>query len=688
MQVMIAKTYFQSKTELSGSDARRIDSFLKRLMDDPTNPGIGLERLRDVPDTNMWSARVSRDLRAILHYQGNHLIVLHVGHHDQAYAWAERRRVNPHPVTGALQIVVLPETQEATPEPQPTTAGPVQDPNLDFSRLTAQFLLAIGVPEEWISTVQAVRTETDFWRVQPLLPEEPGEALYSVALGEEVKPPKRIDSQADAAANPDNLRRLHIVESSDDIVALLTQPFETWMLYLHPSQRSLAEGDFNGPVKVTGAAGTGKTVVAIHRARHLARMGQRVLVATYSRRLSEDIRARVNRLCSTEERKLITVNTVHQRAFSTMQKINPNIRGLGSDDTRDCLLVDVPDDYLRFAKSLVLDEWQYVVDQQGITSLEEYLQTQRVGRGTHLGASERERMWSLFEPALKRMRNADALPWSMVCREAAEAIRSDHIPRPYDTVVIDELQDLNVQEIRFVTSLAPDGPNNLMLIGDAGQRIYPGGFSLRSLGIETRGRSRMLNINYRTTREIAKAASPLRSAATDSLDETDDPLTGIQDLRSGEAPIFKRFLQYEEETKYVAAEIARLIAEGIPPWQIAVFARIKRLRYWFEKALKDRQIPVDLPDKPNGPDHGKGVFVSTMHGAKGLEFRSVFVVGCQSGQVPWRIALDMAADEAAKQAAYQRERNLLYVSMTRARDQLYVTWTGQRSEFLKNMVET
>src|SRR5208283_2891843 len=142
--------------------------------------------------------------------------------------------------------------------------------------------------------------------------------------------------------------------------------------------------------------------------------------------------------------------------------------------------------------------------------------------------------------------------------------------------------------------------------------------------------------------------------------------------------------QYGEETKYVGKEVARLIAEGIPPWQIAVFARVKRLRYWFEKALKDRKIPVDLPDKPNGPDHGKGVFVSTMHGAKGLEFRYVFVVGCQCGQVPWRMAMDMAADETAKQAALQRERNLLYVSMTRARDQLYVTWTGQRSEFLKN----
>ncbi len=297
-------------------------------------------------------------------------------------------------------------------------------------------------------------------------------------------------------------------------------------------------------------------------------------------------------------------------------------------------------------------------------------------------------MWTLFEPALKRMRAARSLPWSIVCRDAAEALLSGRIPRPYDAVVIDELQDLNAQEIRFLTSLVPEGPNNLMLIGDAGQRIYPGGFSLRSLGIETRGRSRTLKINYRTTREIARAASHLRTTETDSLDETDEPLTGVQDLLSGEEPILKPFQQYADETKFVGDEVARLRVEGIPPNQIAVFARVKKLKYWFEQALKERDIPVDIPDDKNNPDHGKGVFVSTMHGAKGLEFRYVFIVGCQRGQVPSTVASNLAADEKAKQAAWQREKNLLYVSMTRARDQLYVTWTGQPSEFLKNLVKT
>ena len=279
-----------------------------------------------------------------------------------------------------------------------------------------------------------------------------------------------------------------------------------------------------------------------------------------------------------------------------------------------------------------------------------------------------------------------ALPWSMICRDATEAIQSERIRRHYDAVVVDEIQDLNVQEIRFLASLAADGPNRLTLIGDAGQRIYPGGFSLRSMGIETRGRSQTLKINYRTTREIAKAASHLRTHEMTSLDEVDEPLTKVQDLLSGEAPVLKGFQQYEQENEFVSEEIARLLAEGTPPNQIAVFARIKRLRYWFAKALKDRDISVDLPDQRDNEHLGQGVFVSTMHTAKGLEFRYVFIVGCQSDQVPSKMPLDMAADEAAKESARQREKNLLYVSMTRARDRLYITWTGRPSEFLRDLL--
>lgn len=686
VQVMIAKSYFQSKTELSGNDARRISAFVKKLMDDPSNPGIGLERLNDLSDTNLWSARVTQDLRAILYFRGSHLILLYVGHHDQAYAWAERRKVRSHPATGAIQIVVVPEIQEETPSLPPAPQPPPEDPNLDFSRFTPQYLLSLGVPEEWTSTVLAVRSEADFWHVHPLLPEEPAELLFALALGEQVKVPRRIDSEADAAANPDNLRRLHIVETTDEIESLLTQPFETWMLYLHPSQRHVVEGEFNGPVKVIGAAGTGKTVVAIHRARHLARTGWQVLVTTFNRRLCEDIRDRTTRLCSAEECGRIAVNTVHQQALSSLRSICPNVRGTNSDQTREVLLANTPDDLAGFQKQLVMEEWQFVVDQQGITALGEYLDVERVGRGTPLGPADRKRMWGLFEPAISAMTNAYMLPWSLVCRDAVEAIQSGRIPRRYDAVIVDEVQDLNVQEIRFLTSQVPEGANRLTLIGDAGQRIYPGGFSLRSLGIETRGRSRTLRVNYRTTREIARAASHLRSNATDSLDEADEPLATVQDLVSGEAPILKGFQRYEHENKFVSDEIARLIADGIPANQIAVFARIKRLRYWFEQALRERQIAVDLPDQRDGQDRGKGVFVSTMHGAKGLEFRYVFIVGCQCGQVPATMPLNMAADEAAKQAAFQREKNLLYVSMTRARDRLYVTWTGRASEFLRDLI--
>ncbi len=266
------------------------------------------------------------------------------------------------------------------------------------------------MPEEWVSVVQRVRSETDFWPIHAKLPEEPAELLYALALGEEVTPPKCIAPEAGVQANPDNLRRLHVVSGSEELQALLTQPFEAWRLYLHPSQRYLTEGDFHGPVKVTGAAGTGKTVVAMHRARHLSRQGKRVLLTTFGKRLSQDIQKRVGDLCSLEERNRIRVSTVHSQALAVLGKVQPGVQGRNSDFTRKTLEETLPEDLMGFAKQFLFEEWQYLVDQQGMASLEEYTEAPRIGRGTPLGPGDRERVWSLFAPAVRELLDADLLP--------------------------------------------------------------------------------------------------------------------------------------------------------------------------------------------------------------------------------------------------------------------------------------
>ena len=688
-QILLANTFYRSKSQLPSREAQRIDEFIQKMMADPSSPGIGLERIQGAADPNMWAARVSRDLRAILHHDGDCYMLLHVDHHDAAYAWAERRRIGPHPVTGAIQIVELPEVQ-FEPEPTwPVSPPPSEgtDENLNFGRFNAEYLLALGVPEEWVPAVQGVRTEEGFWPIHEKLPEEPAELLYALALGEEVKPPKPISPKSGVAANPDNLRRLHIVAEPGELQSLLTQPFDDWMLYLHPSQRHLSVADFNGPVKVTGAAGTGKTVVAMHRARHFARQGKHVLLTTFSRRLCENMQSKINRLCSPEERRQIEVGTVHSRARRMLRQRWPRVEGLNSDRTRELLKDELPSDLMGFSEQFVYEEWQYAVDQQGMTSWDEYRNASRVGRGTPLGPGERERLWGIFEPVLRQLEEWETLPWSIVCRRAREALDAGKLESPFDAIVIDEVQDLSSQEIRFLAALVPDESKSLMLIGDAGQRIYPGGFSLRSMGIEVRGRSRVLNINYRTTREITRAASHLRTNLLDDLDEGEEADAGLQNLLSGNAPIMKGFDRYEDENKFVGETIEKLITEGTRPHEIGVFARVKRLRYWFEKELTERGIPICLSEGRDDDKVENAVYVSTMHGAKGLEFRVVFIVGCQKGQVPAQAPVEMAGDEAERGKAMQREKSLLYVCMTRARDQLYITWTGWPSEFLAGVIE-
>jgi len=679
-QIMVANTFYRSKTELGAGEAQRVDKFIQKLITSPSNPGFGFEQIQGAADPNMLSARVNRDLRAILHRESNRFILLYVDHHDAAYAWATRRRVGPHPVTGAIQIVQLPEVR-VEPEPAPPPQDECIDNNLDFSRFSAEYLLSLGVPEEWVSAVQNIRTDEAFWPIYEKLPEEPGELLYSLGLGEEVKTPKRTSPDANVATNPDNLRRLHIVTEPNELEELLTKPFDDWMLYLHPSQRYLAIGEFNGPVKVTGAAGTGKTVVAVHRARHLARSGKEVLLTTFNRRLRENIQGRVTRLCTPNEAGSITVQTVHSFAMEMFRKLRPRVELLKSD--REWAEYAFFSDSAGFKQPFIFEEWQFAVEQQGVMEWEEYRDTPRVGRGKGLGEAERESLWKVFSPVLSKLDERNTLPWSIICRKVRAAIERGQLKGRFDTVIIDEVQDLSVQEIRLLAALAPQGPDNLILIGDAGQRIYPGGFSLRSMGIEVRGRSRVLNINYRTTREIASAARHLRDEVVDDLDEGGEESTGLQDLLSGNSPVLKGFNRYDEENTFVGDTIAKLIAGGTPPREIGVFARIKRLRWHFEQELQNRGIPIFVPDRSKHDETTNAVYVSTMHGAKGLEFRFVFIVGCQDGQLPASAPISMASDEMERKKALRREKSLLYVAMTRAREQLYISWTGRLSPFLR-----
>ncbi len=686
--VNVAKTFMKSASTLAGPDRARVFDFLNKFLNDPANPGLSTERVQGARDPNIWAARITGGLRTIYHHLGDAYTLLYAGQHDEAYGWAARRKLEHHPVTGTLQIV---DTTERVQESLPPSTVPAGAPRL-FAGKSSDYLLSLGVPTDWLPTIREIADDDQLLAVADKLPEEVAERLLRLAGGELVTPPTPVPPSQPISANPDNLRRFYVVQEASELCDLLQKPIEDWLRFLHPSQRELATGTFNGPVKVTGSAGTGKTVVAMHRARCLADQGKRVLLTSFVTTLCKNIEHNVQILCTDSQRKLITVGTVHSQALRLAREVDSLLAP--ADEERIAKLIERFQDFggAQFDKEFLSAEWTGVVENQGILSWDEYRDAQRTGRGRGLQVRERQAIWKVFQQVYEELADKRLAPWTQICRKAAEAIQTGRVRSPFDAVVIDEVQDLKPQEIRFLAVLAgikPPSPSGrgaggegLMLIGDAGQRIYPGGYSLRSLGIDVRGRSHVLRINYRTTEQIRRFADRILPELADDLDGGTETRKGTKSLLKGPAPTLRGFTTSKEQDAFIAQQVRRLFGQGLQPREIAVFARIGSRLESLQKALAAAGISSQLLSREEESAQADAIHLGTMHRAKGLEYKVVFVYDCSEGVVPHMTTLRRSKDPADYDAARAREQQLLYVSLTRARDEVFITWAGLPSPFL------
>lgn len=682
-----SKPYFLSVNRLDATDQARVNRFISRYMENPANPGTSLERVTDAKDLKIWSARVSRGLRAILYKDGGQSLLLYVGQHDEAYDWAARRRVEAHPVTGAVQIVETVESVEETLAALPTEES--SDALFPPDRYDNNYLLSLGLPIDWLPTIRRLTSEDELLVVMGRLPEEVGERLLALFVGEVVTPPKPTPIGAPITQNPDTLRRFFVVQDDADLADVLNQPLEAWIRFLHPSQRAMVDSSFAGPAKVTGSAGTGKTVVALHRARALARQGKHVLLTSYVKQLCRNLERQLAVLCRPEVAARIQVGTVHQQAFQIARTADSRIRAADDSEIRRLLTknreragADADDSFLR-------SEWANVIDRQGIMSWDAYRDADRRGRGRPLTVRDRERLWQVFGGVWSDLEAEHRTTWAGLCRLATEQLEQGRVPSPFDSVLVDEVQDLQPSAIQLLAALGGKGRDGLLLVGDAGQRIYPGGFSLRSLGIDVRGRSRVLRINYRTTAQIQRAADRLLGATADDLDEGSETRRGTTSLLRGPDPTLRGFATDAEELAFIAATIRRLVEGGLALREIAVFARTRKLGEKLRDGLREDGLSAQFlgeGDEDAAEGAEPGVHVSTMHGAKGLEFKAVFVAACDERRIPNAYVLEQLDDPAERELALAQERSLLYVSMTRARDEVFVTWSGKPSPFLQELL--
>ncbi len=687
VEFRIADTFTAALARLESQEQKAAKTAAFDLQMDPAGPGLQFHRIDRSRDQNFWSVRASRDLRLIIHKTAASFLLAYVGHHDDAYDWAERRRIEAHPKTGAVQIVEVRERVEeiGSPPPPVAPAEPVSAVRL-FSSLSADELLAVGVPADWIADVQGA-TEDGFLGFADRLPAEASEALLEFVGTGRLRPPAPPPTQ-DPFAHPDALRRFRVVEDQAELVRALDAPWDQWAVFLHPAQRSVVDRSYAGPARSSGSAGTGKTVVALHRAARFARAGSecRILLTTFSQPLASALSRKLAILFGPDAAALrrVTVEPYRTVADELYQLAFGRRAMVASDEqVADALTKAANGIGARgFTPRFLLSEWRHVVDAWQIADVAAYARVPRLGRKNRMSAGQRERLWPVFEAVRASLTKRGLATWPQIYGQVA-AHYAGRPEKPFSHVVVDEAQDLGVAELRFVAAIAPAHPDALFFAGDLGQRIFQQPFSWRELGVDVRGRSSTLTVNYRTSHQIRRAADRLLPATVRDVDGNADERDRTVSVFNGPPPETQIFATPTDEIAAAAAWIGRAIADGIAPSEIGVFVRsraeLARARAavegaglsWTELSEQDRELTGT-------------VAVGTMHLAKGLEFKAALVMACDDGVLPLQARLEAVADETELDDVYETERHLLYVACTRSRDRLMLSGVRPASEFLQD----
>lgn len=684
MTLLYASTFADALAKLTHNEQKQVKITTVDLMMDPKGTGLSLERLTRAGDEKVWSARVSRDLRIILRRDGDDNLLAYVGHHNDAYRWAERRKFIPHERSGAMQIVEVIEGQdEAGPRygDHSSASEPAEEVVQPFWSLTDDQLLDVGVPREWLQHVQEM-PEAEIDTLFDRLPAEAAEALYDFATGGKLEDHIVIPAKpgADPYAHPDAQRRFRVFDNVDELTAALDAPFEKWAVFLHPAQRELVRRKVTGPTRVTGSAGTGKTIVALHRAVHLAEQSEtgRVLLTTFSPKLARALSAKlaIQTQAVPELRKRITVRPLDEAAVELYSQRfgEPDLVDHGQirELIEEAISADLGGD---LSPQFLFEEWQELVDAWGVTDPESYATLPRIGRRTRLGPKQREAAWAVFDHVRTQMAERDLVSRAMIYNRLTRWLE-DGGTIPFEHVVVDEAQDLTVAQVRFLAAVGNGRDDALFLAGDIGQRIFRLPFSWAKLGLDIRGRSHSLRVNYRTSHQIRAMADRLLPPAITDLDGVEEGRRGTVSIFDGPVPEVRLLDDTEAETEFVSNWLQRCMTSGIPSKQIALLVRgpdqLERARKVAENAVaasSDFEPPI----------------VTVMHDAKGLEFRAVAVMACDEDVIPDPQRLASIGDVAEMESVYETERHLLYVACTRARDQLLVSGVTPGSEFLDDL---
>ena len=716
-KVALSQDFLARLAKLPAAVHGKVLKWALRFQADPAAAGINYEKIQGAHGqggSNLRSVRIDQDWRGIVFKpdSGDVYVLLYVDHHDDAYRWAENRKLAIHPVTGAMQLVVLQEVVEQRAVEQKVVEQEVVEQGVAKIRATggapdvamgnmaailgtsvghalfASFavddLLSLGVPNEAMAQVMRIVSEAELDHMQAMLPVEAYEGLFLLAAGDTVEqilaardtvPHNIIDTQdfIGSLATPESQARFVVVESDAALTAIMNAPLAQWRIFLHPTQRKLAIGMRSGPVRILGGAGTGKTVLAMHRAKWLAEncadSGKKVLFTTFTRNLAFDIEENLQSLCPPATMKKIEVRNLDAwvQGFLRSRQYEHTII---YDRRKEALAawqraLALKDANLDLDDAFYEQELEQVILAQGVSNRDEYRLARRTGRGVVLNRSKRDAIWPVFEEYRCQLSSSKLKEVDDAYRDAARLLleeRNANKPhQPYCAVVVDETQDFGPQALRLLRAMIAPGPNDLCFVGDGHQRIYSRNRAAMSrCEIDIRGRSKKLYLNYRTTEQIRlKAVSLLEGCEIDDLDDGHDETRKYKSLSQGAVPMqmsvdgVAAALQLAQE---LVANWVKAAHEADPgqPLGTCVIAPERAVRDAAAKLFAQHGWRTEVIDASKKDACGPEVIrFATLHRAKGLEFDQVLVLAPQ------------AFLAAAAQTSDQRK--LLYVGLTRAK---------------------
>lgn len=699
MRLFLSDTFYEAVLSLPKKIQSKVIAFQKKFRENNAANGIHLEPIAQFKDNALRSARVDDNYRAIIGVLGDDTYhLLYVGTHEDAYSWGMRKRFAWNEHTQSCQLITVTESEEVVSKASPDSAE-----NAFFKDVTDEKLLAIGVPQELLGKVRSIQTLDDLDPLDDMLPNDAYENIFNLMDGENIDDiiadieSGRAKANEDKLLSDNNKRRFVELTDDDELQRIIDKDMDIWQLFLHPSQRKLVNADYKGTMKVSGGAGTGKTVAALHRMKYLtSNPNTNVLFTTYTRTLKENLEGLVQKMEINRSRYVL--NNIDQVLIECARQyhIKEGFKILdysGDEESLKLWREVLETEVTEFDEHFLYDEYIDVIVYFENADARSYMMQQRVGRTKALSRKQRIEIWKLVEKyvALKQERKyVDRLE---LFNETTNYL-NEHNVRPFTNVIADEFQDFSNPELKFLRALVAEGRNDLFLTGDPMQRIYSGRkINFSAAGINVRGvRSRRLKINYRTTEPIKRVAvSIIKGQTYDDMDGGTESTKGYVSLiHGGEKPQYVMVSNATEEVTQVAEWIEACKNAGISLKDICIAAPSMGLMKELQTRLHTDGTAYKVLKGTSKQGASDGVSLCTFHSLKGLEFKAVILMGVNERNVPSKAteAYPFNGMDALEKKEYlSSKRSLLYVAITRARGLAYIVGYGEPCGLVENLIE-